>query len=200
MVDLLVARGIGDAGVLRAMANVRRHLFIPADHLRNTEPYGDFPCDIGSEQTISQPYIVALMLEKLCLHPGDRVLEIGTGSGYQSAVLLEMGMRVFTVERIPALYFHAEGVLDPAVKRKMGDGYLGWPEMAPFNGIVLSCAPPSIPSLLVEQLENGGRMILPLGGIYQRLVMIHKENEAVSFKEDIPVRFVPMISGPVGEK
>lgn len=193
MVDLLVARGIRDGNVLDAMETVKRHLYIPSNQLQLVDPYGDHPCSIGFGQTISQPYIVAYMVEKLCLIPGCKVLEIGSGSGYQAAVLFEMGMNVYTIESVNELYDHCTGVLNPSVHLRNGDGYEGWPEEAPFTGIILSCAPGSIPSNLVEQLAEGGRMILPVGSIFQQLVIISKLSGRVSMEMDLPVRFVPMV-------
>jgi len=193
MVELLSSRGIVDPLVLQAMGRVRRHLFFPSGINILSDPYGDYPQEIGFGQTISQPYIVAYMIEKLHLKPADRVLEIGTGSGYQAAVLCEAGMKVFTVELVPELCSHAGEVLPRSVHLRCGDGDEGWPEEAPFNGIVLSCSPESVPQKLVDQLAEGGRMILPVGGFFQKLVIVEKKAGSVSIYDDLPVRFVPML-------
>jgi len=194
MVKLLVQRGIADSLVLNAMEKVKRHLFFPGLIGDLNDPYGDHPCCIGYGQTISQPFIVAYMLEKLDLKTGDRVLEIGTGSGYQAAVLHQMGMEVFTIESIPELLEHSRNVLHPAVRSKPGDGWEGWPDEAPFKGIVLSCAPQTIPQKLLKQLDEHGRLILPLGGHIQRLVLVEKCEGNYRTSNYLPVRFVPMIN------
>lgn len=193
MVTLIKGRGVSDPIVISAMGKVKRHLFFPPGVTTLADPYGDHPLEIGFGQTISQPYIVAYMLEKLSLRPGNSVLEIGTGSGYQAAVLFEMGMEVFTIESVKELYEHSKGVLDPEVHIRCGDGWQGWPEEAPFDGIVLSCAPDEVPEKLVSQLAEGGRMILPVGGFFQRLVLVRKERDRVTIRNDLPVRFVPMV-------
>ena len=193
MVALLIYRGIRDPLVLKAMETVKRHLYFPGSVPHLTDPYGDCPWQIGHGQTISQPYIVAYMLERLSLREGDRVLEIGTGSGYQAAVLGEMGMEVFTIESVPELYEHSRSVVKTSINVKSGDGWEGWPEKAPFRGIILSCAPERIPEKLFEQLEEGGRMILPLGRIFQKLVLVTKNGQKMHVQDDLPVRFVPMV-------
>lgn len=198
MVELLKNRGIRGKSLLDAMGRVKRHLFFPESVRLLENPYGDYPCGIGSGQTISQPYIVAYMIEKLKLEAGDRVLEIGTGSGYQAAVLAEMGMEVFSMEAVRRLYEHALSVLGESCTLKLGDGWQGWEEEAPFRGIILSCAPENIPEKLVEQLSEGGRMVLPLGGLFQRLVVLEKSNGDVRIHHDLPVRFVPMIQTEPG--
>lgn len=199
MLRQLADYGITNPAVLAAMRDVPRHAFLPEAYRRRADPYGDHPCDIGYGQTISQPYIVAYMTERLALQPGEKVLEIGTGSGYQAAILAHGGARVYTIEIIPELARHARAVLDAegfqAVQIRTGDGYQGWPEHAPFDAIIATCAPEEIPSSLVKQLREGGRMILPIGRYAQRLVILRKEAGAAVVKEDLPVRFVPMVRG-----
>lgn len=204
MVEVLKRYGIRDTRILEAMGRVRRHEFIPGEHRRHGLAYGDHPCTIGEGQTISQPFIVAYMTEKLQLRAGERVLEIGTGSGYQAAVLAELGAKVFSVEIIPSLADHARQVLareaySNRVSVLTGDGYKGWPEHAPFDAAIVTCAPEDIPEALVEQLKEGGRMILPVGAwLNQRLVIVRKRDGKVVVEEDLPVRFVPMVPGGQG--
>lgn len=201
MVDVLKRYGIRDARVLQAMGRIRRHCFIPEAHRRHGVAYGDHPWSIGDGQTISQPYIVAYMTEKLGIQAGERVLEIGTGSGYQAAVLAEMGARVYSVEIVPRLADHARDVLSAEgfgnrVEVLTGDGYKGWAEHAPFDAIIVTCAPESVPGALVDQLRDGGRMILPVGEFMeQRLVILRKKEGRVVVENDLPVRFVPMVKG-----
>lgn len=199
MVRQIRAYGVRDKRVLAAMAKVRRHVYIPEDHRRRTRPYGDHPCPIGYGQTISQPYIVAYMTERMNLKPGEKVLEIGTGSGYQAAVLAEMGAEVYSIEIVPELAEHARKVLAAEGYDKVhvlaGDGYKGWPEHAPFDAIIVTCAPADVPQTLVDQLKDGGRMILPLGTGFQRLVILRKKGGKVRQEGDIGVRFVPMVHG-----
>ncbi|VGO14220.1 Protein-L-isoaspartate O-methyltransferase [Pontiella desulfatans] len=198
MVAVVKAHGVQDDRVLAAMGKVRRHVYIPEAH-RGRDSYGDHPCPIGHGQTISQPFIVAYMTQRIGVKPGMRILEIGTGSGYQAAVLAELEAEVFSIEIVPALADHARGVLAAegysTVKVKTGDGYKGWPEHAPFDAIIVTCAPADIPKKLVEQLKDGGRMILPVGTGIQQLVILEKAGD--SFKEipDLHVRFVPMVKG-----
>ena len=188
------ARGVKDPDVLRAMRKVPRHRFIP-ERLAG-EAYDDNPLPIGRDQTISQPYIVALMTELLDLEPGDKVLEVGTGSGYQAAVLAEVGARVFSIEIIPELAERAlanllaEGY--DSVRVRAGDGYGGWPEEAPFRGIIVTAAPDHVPQPLLDQLDEGGRMVIPVGDVHQDLVVLTKENGEIRRRTTIPVRFVPM--------
>jgi protein-L-isoaspartate(D-aspartate) O-methyltransferase len=199
MVSVLRRYGVRDEKILAAMEKVRRHVFIPPEFRRHNIAYGDHPCQIGHGQTISQPFIVAYMTDKLALGPGEKLLEIGTGSGYQAAVLAELGVRVFSIEIVPELADHARAVLAQEgytnnVQVLTGDGYKGWPEKAPFDAVMVTCAPDEIPKTLVEQLKEGGRMILPVGGwMGQRLVILKKRGGKVEQTDDLPVRFVPMV-------
>jgi protein-L-isoaspartate(D-aspartate) O-methyltransferase len=199
MVSVLRRYGVRDERILAAMEKIRRHVFIPAEFRRHDIAYGDHPCQIGHGQTISQPYIVAYMTEKLALKPGEKLLEIGTGSGYQAAVLAELGVRVFSIEIVPELARHARAALAQegytnSVEVLAGDGYKGWPEHAPFDAIMGTCAPDDVPRTLVDQLKEGGRMILPVGGwMGQRLVILKKHGGKVEQTDDLPVRFVPMV-------
>lgn len=199
MIETLKAYGIRDPDVLRAMSTVRRHAFIPEAYRHVADPYGDHPCPIGHGQTISQPYIVAYMTERIAPKKGEKILEIGTGSGYQAAILAELGAEVYSIEIIPELAEHARKVLAEEgysqVRVLTGDGYKGWPEHAPFDAIIVTCAPEEIPSELVNQLKEGGRMILPLGTGFQRLVIARKRGGKTLIDEDLPVRFVPMVHG-----
>lgn len=192
--DQIQARGLEDPAVLDAMASVQRHLYVPPP-LR-PRAYEDSPLPIGFEQTISQPYIVALMSSLLEVSPGQKVLEIGTGSGYQAAVLAEMGAQVFTIELICELAERALGDLIAtgydSVKVRCGDGYKGWPEEAPFDRIIVTAAPPEIPQALIDQLADEGLMVIPVGEDEQVLQVVRKDGES---QEIIPVRFVPMIPG-----
>jgi protein-L-isoaspartate(D-aspartate) O-methyltransferase len=192
----LQARDIGDARVLEAMAGVPRHRFVPG--ALQHRAYQDTPLPIGHGQTISQPYIVALMSQLLALEPGQRVLEIGTGSGYQAAVLAAMGVQVFTIEIVPELGRQAISVLEALgysdIRAKIGDGYLGWPEHAPFDAIIVTCAPTSIPKPLETQLAEGGRMVIPVGETnHQRLLMLLKQDGKIKKEKIVNVRFVPMV-------
>jgi len=197
MVAQLKAYHITNACVLAAMGSVRRHVFIPAAYRDLNHAYADAPGPIGCGQTISQPYIVAYMTEKLAVKPGDKALEIGTGSGYQAAVLAECGADVFSIEIIPELARHARAALDAEgyqrVRILASDGYKGWPEYSPFDAIIVTCAPDEVPKALVEQLKDGGRLIAPVGRGSQRLVILRKQRGQVEQEEDLPVRFVPMV-------
>ena len=197
MVAQLKVYHITNTCILTVMGKVRRHEFIPASFRNRNDAYADGPCPIGYRQTISQPYIVAYMTEKLALKPGDKVLEIGTGSGYQAAVLAECGADVYTIEIIPELVRHARAALDAEGYRRVhilaGDGYKGWPEYSPFDAIIVTCAPDEVPKVLVDQLKEGGRLIAPVGRGSQRLVILHKQCGQVEQEEDLPVRFVPMV-------
>lgn len=187
-------RGVKDPDVLAAMRAVPRHRFVPSDY--REAAYNDSPLPIGESQTISQPYIVALMSELLEVEAGDKVLEIGTGSGYQAAVLAEMGVEIFTVEIRTKLCERADTILDELgydnAHVRCGDGYGGWPDEAPFAAIIVTAAPDRIPEPLVDQLAEGARMVIPLGDFYQQLMVIKKTDAGVEERSVIPVRFVPM--------
>ncbi|MHB2154923.1 protein-L-isoaspartate(D-aspartate) O-methyltransferase [Calditrichota bacterium GD2] len=190
----IIARGVKDPAVIRAMESVPRHLFVPESEMAYA--YLDEPRPIGHGQTISQPYIVAFMTEQLHLKPTDRVLEIGTGSGYQAAVLAEIVDSVYTIEIVSELARIASERLQELgydnVQVKQGDGYNGWPEKAPFDAIIVTAAPPNIPPPLLEQLKIGGVMVLPVGEYVQELVVVQKSEEGISMRNVLPVRFVPM--------
>ena len=196
MVDRQIKdRGIVDLEVLRAMSTVPRHLFVP-DYLRR-QAYVDGPLPIGHGQTISQPYIVAYMTEILHIKPHHRVLEIGTGSGYQAAVLAELTDRVYSMEIIPGLADTAGKRLKKtgytSVNVRQGDGYHGWPEVAPFDAIVVTAAAEFIPPPLLRQLGEGGRMIIPVGSPFyvQHLMLVKKHQGTITTRSLMPVRFVP---------
>lgn len=190
----IVARGITDKTIINAMLEVKRHKFVP----KNIEKfaYNDYPLPIGDDQTISQPYIVALMTEKLGLKHEDRVLEIGTGSGYQAAILSLIVKEVYTIEIIPSLANSSSQRLREFgfsnVQVRCGDGFLGWSEAAPFDAVIITCAPPEVPEPLIEQLVEGGRLIVPLGEGFQILTLFKKIEGKLEKTEIIPVRFVPM--------
>lgn len=200
MVDeQLRARGIRDARVLDAMSRVPRHLFVP--QAERDEAYGDHPLPIGHGQTISQPYIVAFMSEALKLEPTHRVLEIGTGSGYQAAVLAELAGEVYTIEIIRELGERAEQTLRDAGYRnvtvRVGNGYLGWPEHAPYDRVMVTAAPDQVPQALIEQLKIGGLMAIPVGaGGFQELRILKRTESGLETLETLPVRFVPMTGKP----
>lgn len=197
--EQIIARGVKDTRVLNAMKKVPRHLFVTSKN--RIFSYGDFPLSIGEGQTISQPYIVAFMTESLKLTGDDKVLEIGTGSGYQAAILAELARAVYTIEIIPTLGERAQQTLNALgyknIHVKIGDGYNGWPEMAPFDAVIVTCAPEKIPVALVEQLREGGRMIIPVGkeGSIQKLVKATKKGGKIETRKEMDVRFVPMIGG-----
>ena len=200
--EQIEARGVRSAPVLAAMRSVPRHLFVP-ESIRKFA-YWDRPLPIGHDQTISQPYIVALMTELLDLKRNDRVLEIGTGSGYQAAVLSVLVERVFSIELEPELAREARGRLELLgyrnVNVKQGDGYKGWPEQAPFDAIILTAAPPEIPRTLIEQLKPGGRLVAPVGSSEQELVVISKQRDGRTRRRSVlPVRFVPMRKAAWGQ-
>ncbi len=188
------ARGIRDPAVLASVRSVPRHLFIPEEY--RDRAYDDSPQGIGDGQTISQPYIVALMTELLEVGPGARVLEIGTGSGYQAAVLAAMGVEVYSIEIRPGLCRRASQTLEDLGYENVhvwcGDGYGGWPEEAPFDGIVVTAAPERIPDPLLDQLAEGGHLVIPVGAFYQELKVIAREADQFTERSVIPVRFVPM--------
>lgn len=191
------ARGIKDPAVISAMKKVERHLFVPRSNMMFA--YNDYPMEIGFGQTISQPYIVAYMTELLELKPGDKVLEIGTGSGYQAAILAEIVEKVYTIEIIEELGRMACGKLKELgynnIVCKTGDGYNGWAAYAPFDAIIVTAAPEEIPAPLTRQLKEGGRMIVPVGPVssIQQLILLEKKSGEIISKELIPVRFVPLM-------
>jgi protein-L-isoaspartate(D-aspartate) O-methyltransferase len=190
----IAARGVRDEHVLEAMRTVPRHLFVPEDV--RAQAYEDHPLPIGEGQTISQPYIVGLMSELLEVKPGNRVLEIGTGSGYQAAVLASMGCEVYTIEIRPQLAEAARQRLAAleihGVHVRAGDGYGGWPEAAPFAGIIVTAAPERTPQPLLDQLSVGGHLVIPVGSFYQQLKVYTRTEDGFSERDVIPVRFVPM--------
>ncbi len=195
----IAIRGIEDPDVLAAMEQVPRHEFVPPEEVE--QAYDDHPLPIGYGQTISQPYIVALMTELLAVKPGDKVLEIGTGSGYQAAVLAELTDEVYTVEIIPELAASAAERLRrlgyTQVHTKTADGYHGWPEQAPFDAIIVTAAPDHVPPPLIEQLKDGGRLVIPVGppGGYQTLWRITKRDGEVVSENITGVIFVPLVRG-----
>ncbi|MCK9602876.1 MAG: protein-L-isoaspartate(D-aspartate) O-methyltransferase [Candidatus Omnitrophica bacterium] len=194
--EQIAARGINNQRVLDAFLKVERHKFIPKELEVNA--YADFPLPIGEGQTISQPYIVALMTDTLGLTGEERVLEIGTGSGYQTAILAELAKEVYTVERLIDLSERAENALKEAgytnIRIKSGDGTQGWPEFAPFDRIIVTAASPNIPKPLVAQLKENGRLILPLGeSISQILTLVEKHNAKINTKQICGCVFVPLI-------
>lgn len=195
--EQLVSRGITDPSVLAAMRKVPRHLFV--EEALYGKAYGDYPLPIGNGQTISQPYVVAMMSQLLEAAPGMRVLEIGTGSGYQAAVLAEMGLDVHTVERLPELYARTSRLLIRLRYRKihlkLADGTQGWPEAAPFDRIIVTAGGPSVPQPLVEQLSDPGLLVIPVGGERrgQRLLLVRKENGSVFQESHERVTFVDLV-------
>jgi protein-L-isoaspartate(D-aspartate) O-methyltransferase len=190
----IVSRGVSNPRVLEAMRTVPRHLFVPASV--RAMAYADHPLPIGEGQTISQPYIVAFMTELLDPQPEDKVLEIGTGSGYQAAVLSELVRHVYTIEILPSLAQRAAETLRVNAYQNVtvitGDGYLGLPDVAPFDGIIVTAAPEEVPGPLLEQLAIGGRMVIPVGEVYQELQVIVRTEKGFETKSVLPVRFVPM--------
>lgn len=191
----LIPRGITDKKVLRVMENTPRHLFVPENY--TDAAYDDGPLPIGEGQTISQPYIVALMTELLKLKGHEKVLEIGTGSGYQAAVLSPLVDTCYTIELVKKLADNAGDLIKKLgytnVIAKCDDGYKGWPEHAPFDCIIITAAPPEIPQALVDQLKPEGIMVLPVGTFYQQLMVITKTKRGIKKESIIPVRFVPMV-------
>lgn len=190
----IIARGVKDPLVLDAMANVKRHEFVLPG--QEVEAYEDGPLPIGEGQTISQPYIVALMTELAKVNKDSRVLEVGTGSGYQAAILSVICARVYSIEIIEKLGLAAKKKLSELgydnVEVRIGDGYQGWPEAAPFDAILVTAAPDHIPQPLIDQLKVGGRLVIPVGDFYQELEVITKKETGVDREKVIPVRFVPM--------
>lgn len=195
VLNQIIARGITDQNVINAMKNTPRHLFVPANFV--DQAYDDNPLPIGENQTISQPYIVALMTELLQLKGNEKVLEIGTGSGYQAAILSQLVDTCYSIELIEVLAETAGSLLQQLnytnVVVKCGDGYKGWPEHAPFDCIIITAAPEQIPEKLVEQLKIGGTMVLPVGKFYQQLIFITKTEKGISKQTIAAVRFVPMV-------
>ena len=190
----VAARGIHDLRLLDALRAVPRHLFVPEEG--RSRAYDDRPLPIGHGQTISQPYIVALMTELAQVEPGDRVLEIGTGSGYQAAVLAALGCKVFTIEIVKPLAERAAASLTAlgytSITVRAGDGYVGWPEEAPFDAILVTAAPPRIPAPLLEQLGEGGHLVVPIGEDLQHLTVVRRTRDGLERRIVLPVRFVPM--------
>lgn len=195
MVDeQIISRGIKNKTITDAMLKIPRHEFVPGDYREYS--YMDGPLPIGFEQTISQPYIVALMTELLEVSEGDKILEIGTGSGYQAAVLAEMGAKVYTVEIVKELSDRAREVIEQLGYKNIhflvGDGYEGWNENSPYDSIIATACPPEIPKPLLEQLKTGGRLVMPVGEDHQELQLIRKTEKGPDIKDIIPVAFVPM--------
>ncbi|HEY9423063.1 MAG TPA: protein-L-isoaspartate(D-aspartate) O-methyltransferase [Thermoanaerobaculia bacterium] len=201
--DQIRTRGVTAPKVLAAMQTVPRHLFVPDGERRNA--YADRPLPIGAGQTISQPYIVALMTSLLEVQPGDRILEVGTGSGYQAAVLSRLARKVYSVEILAPLANRARRTLSVLgynnVHVRAGDGYKGWPEEAPFDGIIVTAAPPRIPEPLLRQLKPGGKLVIPVGEGYQDLEVLTKRADGGFDRTKVlPVRFVPMTGQAQREK
>ncbi len=190
----IISRGIQNGRVIQAMLKVPRHEFVSESHRESA--YKDSPVPIDKGQTVSQPYIVALMTELLDPAPGKKILEVGTGSGYQSAVLAETGCDLYTVEIVELLAVKARSILErlgySKIKFKIGDGYGGWQEHAPFDAIIVTAAPESIPKKLIEQLKTGGRMVIPVGDVSQELKLVEKTDSGIDIKDVTSVRFVSM--------
>ena len=191
----IAARGIRDPRILEAMRQIPRESFVDERYRR--EAYADHPLPIGDGQTVTQPYVAALMTELLDIQPSDRVLEIGTGSGYESAILSRLASRVYSIEILPEIARKAEEKLRSLhcenIEFRVGDGYRGWPEAAPFDAIIVTAAPRKIPEPLLQQLAPSGRMVIPVGDFYQELKVFAKAADGtVSEKSVLPVRFVPM--------
>jgi protein-L-isoaspartate(D-aspartate) O-methyltransferase len=195
--EQIAARGVTDASVLAAMRKVPRHEFVPAEV--RSRAYEDSPLSIGSDQTISQPYIVAIMTDLVEVGPRSRVLEVGTGSGYQAAVLAEAAGEIHTIEIVEPLARRAGETLERLgygrVHVRHGDGYRGWPEAAPFDAIVVTAAAPMVPPALLEQLADGGRLVMPVGDRDQRLEVHRRTGKRIEVKTIFPVRFVPLTGG-----
>ena len=199
--EQIEARGVRDPRVLEAMRRVERHHFVPTEF--QSEAYSDTPLPIGKGQTISQPYIVGYMTEQLKLRPQDKVLEIGTGSGYQTAILAELVADVYTIEIVESLAESArqtlEGLGYKNIHVRSGDGYRGWPEAAPFDAIIVTAAPDHIPQPLIDQLALGGRLVIPVGNALQEMKILTRGSQGVIEETTIGVRFVPM-TGEAQEK
>ncbi|MGZ8783515.1 MAG: protein-L-isoaspartate(D-aspartate) O-methyltransferase [Gaiellaceae bacterium] len=196
LAQLLARRGIRDRGVLAAIAAVPRELFVPERFRRHA--YADRALPIGHGQTISQPFMVATMLEALGFRGGERALDVGTGSGYQAALLAELGAEVVTIERVPALAAQARESLESAgygrVEVRVGDGTLGVPTLAPFDGIVVAAAAPAVPGALLEQLAPGGRLVVPVGTRRdQWLEVVERQEDGIARLRSVPCRFVPLL-------
>jgi len=195
--EQLETRNIQSAAVLQAMRTVPRHLFVPED--MQSEAYSDCPLPIGLGQTISQPYIVAFMTDQLQPTAGAKILEIGTGSGYQTAILAQLGLDVYTVELLEELALSAQKVFAALrfdnINTRHGNGYDGWPEAAPFDAIMVTAAPETIPENLIDQLKEGGKMIIPVGatGAVQSLKLVVKKDRKIIERDILPVRFVPLV-------
>lgn len=192
--DQIISRGIKNKKLIEAMREVPRHEFVP-DNWKDYS-YSDGPLPIGQGQTISQPYIVAIMTELLEVNEGDRILEIGTGSGYQAAILSKMGCEVYTVEIVEELTEKAKKVIEKLgyenIHFMVGDGYEGWKENSPYDGIIVTASPPEIPQPLLDQLKTRGKLVLPVGHDHQELELITKTESGSDIKDIIPVAFVPM--------
>lgn len=190
----LETRGIQDRAVLRAMLQVPRHRFVPEPY--TDMAYQDSALPIGWQQTISQPYIVAFMSAALEVRPGQKILEIGTGSGYQAAILAELGAEVYSIEILQPLAERAAQTLEACgysqIRLRLGDGYQGWPEEAPFDAVILTAAPDHVPEPLRDQVAEGGRLLLPLGDASQELILLTRQGDRFQEKRLAPVRFVPM--------
>ena len=198
LVEVLKSQGLTSRTVLDALLKVPRHKFVPASH-RNRS-YENRALPISHDQTITQPYIDGYMTEVADIAPGDKVLEIGTGSGYQAAVLAEVAKEVYSIEIVPPLADSARNVLRELgyknVQVKTGNGYLGWPEHAPFDAIIVTAAPEEVPQALVDQLAVGGTMVVPVGSGFQQMVIITRRESGVVERRTIPVAFVPMVGKP----
>ena len=198
LVELLKSQGLSNTKVLEALRKVPRHKFVPASH--RSLAYQNRALPIGHEQTISQPFIVGYMTEAAQIAPNERVLEIGTGSGYQAAILAEVAKEVYSIEILPPLADSARNLLREMgyknVQVKTGNGYLGWPEHAPFDAIVVTAAPDEVPQALVEQLAVGGTMVVPVGSRSQQMTIITRNESGVVERRTIPVAFVPMVDKP----
>ncbi len=195
MIKLLRDRNITDERLLRAMANVPRHLFVPEPFTNRS--YEDSALPIGKQQTISQPYTVAFMTQSLDVRPGNKILEVGTGSGYQAAVLAEMGAKVFTIERHSELLSKSRKILEKLgyrVASKAGDGTVGWSEFAPFDGIIVTAGAPDVPEPLTKQLADGGKLVIPVGDMeIQNLLIVTRRGLQFDRREAVGFKFVPLI-------